>query len=173
MFCSTKLALVQHSPSHSKRRSTDVSSGRFFEQTTLSQIISCCPWRRTSGWWSELLALSCGSTQFTGGLGAPLLGHHHHMGLGPKRHMKLGQAHTGSTLPLKMGVDIYHSYLVTRQIAFFSSQSFSQANCNLLHRTHMLNLDDPSVKLFFDEEFVYFNMFGSIMLHWIVCYINC
>ena len=40
-------------------------------------------------------------------------------------------------------------------------------------RTHMLNLDEPSVKLFFDEESFYFHMLGSTMLHWIVCYVDC
>ena len=124
-------------------------------------------WFGVSGGW---LLLPCVTHAYNSGCSH--LGHTH--GLGPYTNSEDGPGpHTGQHSPSRWVVDIYHSHLVTCWTAFSSSQSFSQAICNLLSWTHILYLDNPSIQFFFDKESVNLHMFGSIMLNWVVCYVNC
>lgn len=75
--------------------------------------------------------------------------------------------------PPSWWIDIVHSQFGNYHLKFRITQSFSQHINKLWGDEHIYHTNHITTQFFIDKVLVNFNMFGSIIFYWIVCYTNC
>ena len=77
------------------------------------------------------------------------------------------------TLPLKLGIDIYHAQLGRQSSKLKSRESFGQNICSLLQRRNVFWTDSSCVNLFLDVMLINPGMLGTIMMYEILSHGDC